>query len=120
MRSVIISSAILAIILSFTIINTVILNNFCEELFTAIENYDTDAQDHSALEELYDKFNEKSVYINLTVNHSMTNGVNEAFYELFGATEANDKQSARIAKSRLTYAVKRLWEMEKFSLLSIV
>ena len=120
MRSVTISSVILGLILTFTIANTVLLNNFCEDLLSNIEYYDAKSLDRSTLDDIYNKFDKKSVYINLTVNHEMLGGVKEALYELIAATDAADEESAQIAKSRLTYEVKRLWEMERFSILSIL
>ena len=119
MRSVIISSVILVLIIAFAITNTILVGKMCRTTLSEIEKIETKTVSTENIDKILSDFKKKTAYISLTVNSDTVSDVYAAFAELIGAVRAEDKSSAEISKSRLTQTLTRLLEAESVSLLCL-
>ncbi len=106
---------------TLVILNTIYLqseiSSFCQE----IENFDTKADD--ALSRgiaLKEKFEQREIFISLTVSHDDLTNIEEGFSELVGALSVDEKEEAEIIKNRLKNSFEHLRRLSGFNLDAII
>jgi len=121
MKSVLISSGVLAVLIITVILNSVFITNVTNKLHREIDVIS--AEDENAkekLEEAEESFNRVRWIITLSVSHDDILGIEEAFAEAVGASESDDSAEFMIAKSRLCDALIHLGRLSGINFESIL
>lgn len=80
--------------------------------------YSVDARGN--FRELHDYYKRHEHIISLTVNHDDLESIDDAYFEIIGALEVGDTNSASIAKSRLLGALSHLKRLSGINIDSII
>lgn len=108
---------ILILIVSFVIINTLILSRTIKDLEKEAIETSLNTED---FERLYGKFLRARTYLSITVDHNDIATVEAEFAEIRGALSVGDFDSAAIGKSRLCSALGHLGRLSGFNIDSII
>ena len=84
----------------------------------AMSVYSVDAAGN--FRELHDYYKRHEHIISLTVNHDDLESIDDAYFEIIGALEVGDTNSASIAKSRLLGALSHLKRLSGINIDSII
>ncbi len=115
--------ALMIIIISAVIINTVLLNGSIERhtgLVYEFEISDDFAESEKRAREIYEDFRQSETYISILVNHNDLTNIEDIFAEMIGCLSVGDTDGAKIAKSRLIDALSHLKRLSGVNIDSII
>ena len=116
MRSVIISTLILAAIFALTITNSLYIGERIEYYMEAVEEDDGSLDYY---ERLFEDFKREEKFFGLTVSHDELFQITDAFSEL-ARTEISSRDDVAVAKGRLQNALRHLHQLSELGIFSIL
>ena len=119
MKSALIAGGVLLALIIGVIFNSFFIINATEEFIKEIEEIG-EADATEKLVTVREKFERIRWIITLSVSHDDILNIEEAFAEAIGAARGNDSAELRIAKSRLTDALKHLGRLSGINADSIL
>lgn len=108
MKAAIISIAVLTVILTAVILNSIFVSKTMNEIAQKLKNTPSDTESYADYSEIYDEYMKKQRFISLTVSHDDLTNIESEFNEILGSIEADDKENLIIAKSRLIGSLSHL------------
>lgn len=125
MKSNVIALSVLAAVMIFVSLNTFFVMREIDLTISevdglVIEETTGDGSDAEAAERLYREFLRREKVISLTVSHDDLTNIETNFAEMCGALRAREYGQAKIAKSRLTDALRHLRRLSGITIDSII
>ena len=124
MKEKIIAVCLFAVVISFVVINTIILNLQIEEMSEAVEALDISESNLEEAEreakEIFEVYKRREVFISLTVNHEDLTNIEESFDEIIGYLSVGDADGARVTKNRLIGSLRHLRRLSGFTIDAII
>ena len=124
MKEKIIAVCLFAVVISFVIINTIILDIQIEKMCDAVEaiNISENSLEDAeyALREIFEVYKRREVFISLTVNHEDLTNIEESFDEIIGYLSVGDADGARVTKNRLIGSLRHLRRLSGFNIDAII
>ena len=101
MRSVIIALAVLVLVFSLTLANSIYIEERISSYITAIDSYDGSPNFYS---NLFEEFKRDEKFFSITISHSELFSVTDTFSELASVAESRQSEGIEPLKSRLKNA----------------
>ena len=124
MKEKIIAICLFALVITFVVINTIILNIQIEKMCDAVEaiNISENSLEDAeyALREIFEEYKRREVFISLTVNHEDLTNIEESFDEIIGYLSVRDADGARVTKNRLVGSLRHLRRLSGFNIDAII
>ena len=117
MRSVIISLAVLVLVFSLTLANSIYIEDRISSYITAIDSYDGSPNFYS---NLFEEFKRDEKFFSITISHSELFSVTDTFSELVSVAENGPDDGIEPLKSRLKNALVHLLRTSELSPLGIL
>ena len=121
MRQKLFAVIIIIIVVSFVIINTIVIESQIDDIQKRVENLIIHKE--NATEEavdIYNEFKKKEIYISLTVNHDDLTNIEDYFVELVGCLSIGNVDDASVTKDRLTSSLEHLRRLSTFTIDAII
>ena len=120
MKTVIIATVTLILVLTIVIANSFLVAHGIETIIEKLTAIQDDTNKLEAYQTVYDDYMKCQRYIGFTVSHDDLTNIEGEFHEILGAIKANDEESLIIAKSRLIGALKHLKRLSGINADSII
>ena len=124
MKEKIISVCLFVLVISFVVINTIILDNQIEEMHESVQGIDISEENlkdaETEAKEIYNLFKKREAFISLTVNHDDLTNIEESFNEIIGYLSVGDADGARVTKNRLVGSLEHLRRLSGFTIDAII
>ena len=124
MKEKIIAICLFALVITFVVINTIILDIQIEKMCDAVEaiNISENSLEDAeyALREIFEEYKRSEVFISLTVNHEDLTNLEESFDEIIGYLSVRDADGARVTKNRLVGSLRHLRRLSGFNIDAII
>ena len=124
MKEKIIAICLFALVITFVVINTIILDIQIEKMCDAVEaiNISENSLEDAeyALREIFEEYKRREVFISLTVNHEDLTNIEESFDEIIGYLSVRDADGARVTKNRLVGSLRHLRRLSGLNIDAII
>ena len=121
MKEKILSIILLIAVISFVVVNTVMLSREIDEITDAVSSFMPSEENAEAKATvLYDDFMKKEKYMSITVSHDDLTSIEDCFVEMIGFISIGDTKNAAVTKSRLISYLKHLRRLAGFNIDAII
>ena len=121
MKEKIIAILLLILILTYVVINTVMLSNGIEEITNSVKGLDVgNSNSKNEAESIYERYKDYETYISLTVDHDDITNIEDCFVEMIGYLSVEDSDNAKVTKGRLISYLEHLRRLSGFNIDAII
>ena len=120
MKVVIFSYIILALVITLVIVNSIIISHNIDVIIEKLKSIPSIASSKDDYNDVFEDYMKIQHFLAITVSHDDLTNIEDNFYEILGATDADDDQALNIAKSRLIGALTHLKRLVGINLDSIL
>lgn len=119
-KEVWLSVALLILLVILAIANTVLTNRWIEELVADVESLSIENSSKDSIERIEKAFDRLDLFLSITLNQNEIDEAKDDLTEFITAIEIEDEAAAKIAKSRLVDALRRLGRLSSVRIDSII
>ena len=119
-KEVWLSVALLILLVILAIANTVLTNQWIEELVADVESLSIENSSKDSIERIEKRFDRLDLFLSITLNQNEIDEAKDDLAEFITAIEIEDEAAAKIAKSRLVDALRRLGRLSSVRIDSII
>ena len=119
-KEVWLSVALLILLVILAIANTVLTNRWIEELVADVESLSIESSSKDSIERIEKAFDRLDLFLSITLNQNEIDEAKDDLTEFITAIEIEDEAAAKIAKSRLVDALRRLGRLSSVRIDSII
>ena len=120
LREVATAISLLSILTVLAVVNTLLSARGIEHLISQIDTLDEHSPSEAELKEVEENFDRLGFFISITVNHDEIDEAEGELSEMIAAIREGDETAAKIAKSRLVGALRRLRRLSGAGINSII
>ena len=115
-KSIVLSSITIAVIVSFTIFNSIYVSNKIMKIEDLISGTEISKE---TVDKIFDMYADMESYLSLTVNDNLTNEIEKDMSELRISIENNSQNEMQVSKNRLLCDLRQLRRFCSFGIKSI-
>ena len=121
MKQKILSVVLLASIIAFVTVNTIILRKQIDGTINEVKSLSLSSDEAKAdAEDIYNNFMKNERYISITTTHNDLTSIEDCFVEMIGYISVGDIQNAYVTKCRLISYLEHLRRLSGFNFDAII